>query len=289
MCETVDRFVPPSIDHIIIVPSSDVAMFSVLRSSRRQVVSVNAFEPRWFLHLPQASERWRKALHLPRQEIILTPYSQPIRGWIAQQIRKIAASADIGWDVVVHVDCDVTFIRPLGLEPFIQGAKVRFYRNPNAVETNLSRPWHLAACELLGLPPSGFLGADYICHLPIWRRSIAKELQQRIADTTGRDWRIALARKLRLSEYILYGAYSDFVSKNAASLLFPTSEELCVSCWENEQFTAEFEQRCVDRIEPQHLTFALQSTMLIPLDGRKQLVQRIIAQAAWQDRGGGHD
>src|SRR5262245_14298579 len=90
MCETVDRFVPQTIEHVIIVPSSDLRMFSGLRSSRRRVESVSAFEPRWFVHLPQPSERWRKALRLPRQEIILTPYSQPVRGWIAQQLRKLS-------------------------------------------------------------------------------------------------------------------------------------------------------------------------------------------------------
>src|SRR6202043_921917 len=80
----------------------------------------------------------------------------PVRGWIQQQVVKLAAIAASEDDVVLVVDSDVEFVRPFTAEMFVRDGTVRFFRKPNQIDKRLPRhmTWHRVARALLGLPPA---------------------------------------------------------------------------------------------------------------------------------------
>jgi hypothetical protein len=264
---------------MLIVPKADLNLFSCLRSSRRSVVPTTAFEPWWFISLPPVPKSARKFFFLPAREITLTPCSLPVRGWIIQQIHKISASANVHWDVTVHVDSDICFVRPLRREQLIRGEKVRFYRDENPVGQAPYWRWHLSASRLLGLPPMNYLGAGYVNQLVVWRRSVATALVQRLSEVNRADWRNVLARNRHWSEYTLYGAFADHVPGNHSTGLFATKEELCHNCWDDLK-TAEAENRFVEELQPHHVAYLLQSTATVSPERRRRLFNRMLTRAA---------
>jgi hypothetical protein len=63
----------------------------------------------------------------------------PIRGWILQHVRKLAAAAASEEDVVLLVDSDVEFLRAFNVETFVRNGVVRFYGKPNEIGERLPR------------------------------------------------------------------------------------------------------------------------------------------------------
>lgn len=286
LCDSVDRFVPETIGHRLYVPANDMPLFAPLASSRRTIATQESLLPRWFWKVPLPSQRWRARLGLPRRNVYLTPFSLPVRGWIAQQIMKLAATAEAGAEIVVHVDSDNAFIRPFSVESLARDGRVRLYRDPEMVDMPSHRLWHAAAGRLLGLPPADFYGAEYIDQLVVWRRSVLLRLLARIGETTGRDWRVALARTPHFAEYILYGVFADRALGLEAAGLFAEPNSLCLSRWSQAFADAADEDAFVAAIRPRHVACLIQSTIDMAPDARRRLFERATAFAAAQDERG---
>jgi hypothetical protein len=284
LCESIDRFAPESIGHIIYVPPGDLSLFGDLASARRQIISEETLLPRWFWKLPMPAPRWRALLRLPRRNIYLTPFSPPVRGWIVQQMMKIAATAAAKTDIVAHVDSDNALVRPLNLDHFVRDGKVRLYRDPEKVELDSHRVWHAAAGRLLGLPPRDFYDAEYIDSFVVWRRSTLLGLIGRLESEARRDWRVALARTPHFAEYILYGAYADKVLGLDAAGLFAETRSLCHSRWLGRFDDADEERAFVAALDPEHVSCLIQSTIPVSLEARRAIFERVTLFAAEQDR-----
>jgi hypothetical protein len=226
---------------------------------------------------------WRRRLHLPRRNVYLTPYSLPVRGWIAQQIMKIAATVQSKTDVAVHVDSDNAFIRPLTAELLTQGGRIRLYRNPDMVDEAMHRTWHLAAGRLLGIGSSDYHGAEYIDQIVVWKRSVLLAMIERIASVSGTDWRIALARSPQFAEYILYGVFADKVLGLDKAGLFADSRSLCASRWSNAIEDDADATAFIESIAPHHAACLVQSTIAMTPERRKDIFERATAFAAHQD------
>lgn len=286
LCDSVDRFVPETIAHRLYVPAQDMPLFAGLATRRRTIATQESLLPRWFWKLPLPPQPWRARLGLPRRNVYLTPWSLPVRGWIAQQIMKLAATEAAESDIVVHVDSDNAFIRPFARESLVRDGRVRLYRNPAMVDLPSHRLWHAAAGRLLGLPPSDFYGAEYIDQLVVWRRSVLLRLLARITQTTGLDWRVALARTPHFAEYILYGVFADRALGLDAAGLFGDPNSLCLSRWSDAFAGAADEESFIAAIRPEHAACLIQSTIDMPPDARRALFARATAFAAAQDRTG---
>ena len=118
LCESFDRFAPTGISHRLFTPTHDLALFAPLAGGRRSLGSQDRdLLPRWLVKLPMPRPRLRDLLRLPRRNIYLSPFTPPVRGWIAQQMMKIAACADSPTEIIMHVDSDTAFVRPLTLGP----------------------------------------------------------------------------------------------------------------------------------------------------------------------------
>lgn len=281
LCETVDRFADPSVRHLVITPRAELPLFRPFERPGRDIVAQEDFLPRWLWRAPLPSPDWRRRLLLPRRDIFLSLRSLPVRGWIAQQMLKIEAASQASWDVVLHVDSDAAFIRPLDTRLLSGDGRVRLYRKEGAGETAMHAPWHLAAARLLGLPPRRYFGADFIDNLVTWRPAVARALTERIAAATGQDWRVALARSPSFSEYVLYGVFCDQIL-GADSGHVARRDSLCHTQW-GERSDASAVDAFVAGIAPHHVACGVQSTSGAPIVTRRAVLDRCIAKAGRQD------
>jgi len=286
LCETMDRFAPSDMRHLLLVPAAETAMFSVFAKPGREIRAQQDFLPSWLHRLPLPKGTWRRALMLPRRDIFVSLRCPPVRGWIAQQIIKIAAAHDTDADIVVHIDSDSAFVRPFATALFHTDGKVRCFRDPDAPQPSSHVPWHEAASTLFGLPPATYHGADYIDGLVPWRVGTVRSMTDRIEAVTGRDWRVALARTSHFSEYILYGVFSEKVGEASAATagrLDFTSTPLSHSLWTGSLADEKDRERFIAELQPDHISCLIQSTLDVPGAVRDNVISALIARAAEQD------
>ena len=221
LTRSVLEWTAPDVDHHVVVPQRDRELFARLRGPRTHVWTVEQLAPRRMLPMPIVNA-W---LNLRR------PYP-PVRGWVMQQIVKLGAAAELGADLVVLADSDVVFVRPVTVDTFRKGGRVRFYRSDHALDEQLPRhlAWHDAARRLVGLPPAGPPPLpDYISGgVNVWERQVLLALRERIEQVTGRPWLDAIASNLHISEFILYGVFVDDVLGSSAAVI--PAESTLVHC-----------------------------------------------------------
>jgi hypothetical protein len=87
------------------------------------------------------------------------PFS-PVRGWIQQQVIIAGRNRSIGGRC--GPDSDVEFVRPFTAEIFVREGMVRFFRNPDRIDKQLSlhMTWHRVAHELLARKRDGRAAAS---------------------------------------------------------------------------------------------------------------------------------
>ncbi|WP_341720445.1 DUF6492 family protein [Micromonospora sp. FIMYZ51] len=200
----------------IIVPRRDLARFGQLAGA--EVHAVAEFLPRTFRQLPGVNGWVNLRRPVP-----------PLRGWIVQQIVKLAAAAESDADVVLLVDSDIEFVRPFGVDRFRRDGITRFYRKPGEIDDRLPRHvlWHQVARKLLGLPPGSAPFTDYICWPAPWDPQIVRELLRRVEAVSGQPWATAIGAQLHFSEEILYGVFVDEVL-GAPANSYATDDMLCL-------------------------------------------------------------
>lgn len=280
LCETVDAWVPPSFAHILAVPRSDLKLFSPLANARRELVAQEEFLPGWLHKLPLPSPEWRRRLRLPRRNLYVTSRGRPVRGWIAQQFMKLEAAARAGRDIILHVDSDVAFVRPLAREHLVRDGKVRLLRVEGHGDTAMHQPWHRAAAAMLGLPPTGYHGADFIGNLTVWRRSVVAMLLTRIADVSKMEAFEALARTPDWSEYILYGVFCDRVLGLDGSGHWPTDRLLCATVWPSSDADGVTSQLDRLRVDVDQVAVGIQSTVPMTIAQRRQIANGLMPTQA---------
>jgi hypothetical protein len=197
------------VSHRIVVPRRDLQMFTAITDERTRIDPAISFLPRSLVPMP-------RNLHVQ-----LTRPWWPVRGWIAQQIVKLEATARSTADVVVVADSDLVFVRPFDADTFSGPTGVQFYALPGAVHAGMPRhiEWHRVAHRLLGLPPpTGLPLSDYVCWPCAWDPSVVRALLARISSTHGRPWQRLVASQRHFSEMILYGVYVTEVLGSTAPL-----------------------------------------------------------------------
>ncbi|MEW1823714.1 DUF6492 family protein [Arthrobacter sp. NPDC080031] len=207
LCRELNRSVlhwmPEDVRHHIVVPRQDIPIFRMLLNQRTVIHEADEFLAASMWKLPGLN-MWVNGSH---------PWP-PVRGWIAQQLIKLAAAAKLGADAVLLVDSDMVMVAPTDLESFRQDGKLVMYRNPGAVHSGLHRHrmWLESARGLLGLGPAD-LGdlTDYICWPCVWDPEIVRSMLEHVERVKGEPWQSAIAAQLHFSEMMLYGTYVDEV------------------------------------------------------------------------------
>lgn len=197
------RWMPENVIHHIVVPGQDIPLFRMLLNSRTEIHEAGEFLPSSMWKAPGVN-LWINRSH---------PWP-PVRGWIAQQLIKLSASATLKADAVLLVDSDMVMVAPTDIESFRKDGLLEMYRNPGAIHSGLPRHrvWLESARALLGLdPPETGTLTDYICWPCVWDPEIVRATLQRVEDVSGRPWQSAIGSQLHFSEMMLYGTYVDEV------------------------------------------------------------------------------
>lgn len=253
LCAALNRSVlensPATVEHHIIVPQSDLKLFSRLAGPRTRIRCDAEFLPSNFVHVPFSNI----TVNLSK------PYP-PVRGWIQQQIVKLAAVANSDCDAVVTADSDVEFIRPFDADTFVRDGAVRFFRKLDQIDERLPRQiiWHRVAHTLLGLPPEEPPFPDYISSPLAWNPIVAQQMFERIESVTGKPWYTALAGRLDFSECVLYGVFADNVCGPPANS-FASDDALCLPCWASTPLNLDTIAALVRDVRPTDIAAFIQS------------------------------
>jgi Family of unknown function (DUF6492) len=206
----------PSVVHHVVVPPSDAGLFRQYEGARCRVWTHRDLLPRYCLSVPRASGLAINLRH---------PWP-PVRGWVVQQIMKLAGAAAIDARAILIADSDAVFVRQATLDEFSRDGRLLHHRRDRAVTTEMERHvvWHNVARKLLGVP--GVAEAplpDYISPICVWDPAVVRSLLAHIAESTKRDWVDAVAGQLHVSEFVVYGVFADHVLDETV----PVEGDLC--------------------------------------------------------------
>lgn len=219
--------------HYTIVPPPDFEMFSSLASSRLTVLR----EPEVLPHTFLSAARLSRILHLPRgyrvAAVNLRHPWPPVRGWILQQILKLAFVSTLEADVALMIDSDVLLARELSEGAFIKDGSVRHYRLPQGLNPDMERHlrWRATAQRLLNVAAPSPDYADYIAGLVSWSPDVVRKMLGRVESELSRPWQTVVAAQLEFSEFILYGEYIAALG-TPAEQAFESDQTLCHSRWD---------------------------------------------------------
>jgi len=279
------KFIDRSVVHYLIVPPTDVELFKTLRGSGCVVLAANEFLPRrmiwvpaWVNYLVRLAWRNRSSANL----VALNPVRPfpPVRGWMMQQILKLAAAIRLDADILLLVDSDVQFVRPITADTLFQNGKLRQYRRDATVTEDLPGhvAWHKIARELLGLPTPKLPLPDYVSALNVWDRRVVLALLERIERTNRRHWIDVLGGQFTFSEHILYGVFVDEVLGLSANT-FVTSSSLCHSYWDTSPLDEASAAMFLRSLSANDVAILIQSKSGTPLETRRSAFARFMGSA----------
>lgn len=289
--DSVTRHGPDDVLHHAIVPSHDVRKFSSIRSTRLVVWAVEDVLPPRFVSTYRATRTVRRLPgmhHVPSvQAVNLRRPWPPVRGWILQQVVKLAVSSRFDVDVVLTVDSDVCFIRQFTADTFSRDGTTRFYRRTDAISEDMieHRTWHCVAQRLLGLAPDTSASADYIAPLVALDPRLVRAVRDRVETVQGRSWLDVLAGELSMSEFILYGRYVDRLAPSA-SRSFSSGRSLCLSRWTEAPLGPGDVAPFLDHLSPGDVAVHVQSTLEADRRLRRAVVEGARARAQHFDAAG---
>lgn len=268
LCAALHRSVlahaPDSVRHRIIVPRADLPLFRRLAGPRAEIQDEAEFLPRSIRKLPGG----RYSLNLRR------PFP-PLRGWILQQIIKLAAASRSTADVVLLVDSDIEFVRPFSAATYLRDGAVRLYRKPDEVDERLPRHviWHDNARRLLGLPPAAPPYPDYVSSVLAWDPALVRQALARVGAATGRGWVEAIGSCLHFSEWTLYGVFAEHVAGTAATAF--STDPLCHAYWDETPLDEKSIVEFLAGIRPTDVAVMISAKSRTPLSLRQTALARL--------------
>jgi hypothetical protein len=245
LCRSIELLAPGA-RHWIIVDSRDLAAFRGLANATTRIVTTEELLPRRVRRLE---------VHGVGKSIWFGARTAPMRGWLVQQLAKLAITSVADEDVLIHADSDVVLIRPFREEALTdEKGSLRLFRIPAAIDERLPDHvrWHRTAEQLLGLPPRPLPLPDYVGGLIPWRREIGVSVLEQIEARSGRDWMRTIASARHVSEYILYGRYvEDALAQSNGQP--GASLSLCRCYWGSDPLTHRELERFIDGASPEEV------------------------------------
>lgn len=265
----------PTVEHLVIVARSEIPQFHPLLPPRARVVAIEDLLPEAGLWLLPS---WLNPLP-SRRQVWITPHAPPVRGWILQQILKIAAASQTRAPILAFADSDSMLVRPLTPESLCAEGRPRLFVERGVCGAFPSHhAWDAVCRRLLGLAPVPYGGDNYVDSLPIWRREVALAMAARLESVAGRPWWQVLARCLRFSEFHLYGLFAEHVMGLEAAGQTADPRKVCLSSWDFDLRDPAEADRFVAALEPHHLGVTVHSRCGIPFARRDALLDRVEAR-----------
>lgn len=262
---SIQKFVSPSVTHYIIVDQQDQKRFGQLAGPKTEIITKESILPWWIKRLPLGQSK----------NVWLSLKSMPIRGWLIQQIIKIAIAEYLTEDVLLFADSDVAFVRSFDIQNFVRGDQIRLLCAPPLKHSNSSKTnWQESANQLLGLPPSELPKFNYVSQLITWKRENVLKLHQHLEAISGRGWIETLCRSWDLSEYLLYGVFVDQVLKAQAGH-YSDSSSICHCRWSPVPMTDQKLQDFFAKIPPEKVAVMITAKAGIPASRYESLLKGV--------------
>jgi len=255
MLESAEQYISGVEEHLLLVDKSDLSLFQKLQNNRIRVICKNEVLPAVLFQVPLQKRWW------------LTDCSPPVRGWILQQIIKLAVAKGSQADAVIFADSDLIFVRNLSLNDLWSGNQLRLFRTerqPNLYSDKRYKNWYGFSCKALALGnPQAQTGA-YITQLATMRPNLTRMLCNALENKFSKPWYETLLNTWDFSEYILYGVFVENLlketdEKNCGHYL--SGDELCHSSWFYDIHSKVDIDEFVAKTTPQHCAVHLQSNL----------------------------
>ncbi|WP_338502691.1 DUF6492 family protein [Sphingomonas kaistensis] len=260
LVRSLDLFAP-DIRHYLIVDSFEMAAFRHLASSRTILLAAEDVIGIRQLRLPLRQNFW---LHWR---------TLPMRGWIRQQLLKMAATSSLDHEVLVCIDSDVAFVRPFQPGMLMIDNKIGLL-DVNYTDAMVER-WTGVAEDLLGLETGSAARRGHVGHLISWSREDMRGMQRHVEKATGKPWQIAIGQQRTFSEYILYGVYIREVMGYENSRHAPSTVALVRQPWDHDLSTPEGLRRFIVEPEKDNIAVMIHSKFdIAPAD-----VDRVLKNA----------
>lgn len=266
LCETIDRHVTGYTRHYILVEHRDIALFRQLEGPRRVVIDENDLLPSWFRSYPDP-------FSLGKRRVWLSLRTIPLRGWHAQQFRRIAIAHHADEDAFFYVDSDVAFLRPFDCRVNWRGNDLRLFRRDGALLEPVPGDqllWSQHAGKVLGIDPAQKSPHDYVGTLMAWRRDALLSMCERIEQVNGMHWIAAMGRVRSFSECMIYGRYADEIQKGEG--YFHDGTEFCRVYWFAPAPTDEEFRGFVEAMTPEQVAIGMQSFIGADIRHIRQLI-----------------
>lgn len=260
--QSVLEYTPPDTVHYAIVPPADRSLFARYEGSRCRIVTYEDIIPRRYIAVP-GKQLWINARR---------PWP-PVRGWIMQQLVKIAMAGRVDSRAVLMADSDVALVRPVSAAAVLADGSVRTFRDPRGVRDEMERHvlWHRVACTLLKLPaPPRPPLPDYISPLNIWEPDVVRSMQEHISRSNGKGWMDLISSQLHFSEFILYGVFVDEIAK--AHRPPPTYADICHNSWERVPLDTGSVPEFVEGMSPEALGVMISAHSHTAIDVRRSAI-----------------
>ena len=268
LCETLDRHVTGYTCHYILVETADVLLFKALETPRRKVIDEKDMLPRWLRPFPDP-------FYFGKRRVWLSLRTLPLRGWHAQQLRRMAVAETLSEDAYFYVDSDVAFLRPFDCGTLWLGEDLRLFRRDNELKSNVpgdQHRWAANAGTLLGIPESEITPHGYVGTLIAWRRDRIVGMCRRIEEVSGRHWVEAIGKSRRFSECTIYGQFAEVLKKLEGH--FIDTRDFCEVFWFAPVPTArEFAAR-VEALKPEQVAIGVQSFLGADISYVRDLVSK---------------
>lgn len=251
LTRSLDAFAPSG-EHWIVVDRADLPLFRSLQSNRTTLVATEEVLPVWLRRLDIRRIGLRSNLWIQAR-------GRPVRGWLVQQLVKLALTQELTADLVIHADSDVVLLRPFHTSSVTdQEGRVRLYARPGAVDETLPNHvlWHRTAEKLLGIDEAKVPLTDFITSFVPWKRENAVAMLGHLERTTGRHWLRALAAAWDVSEYTLYGRFvADVLGERAGQYL--SSSSLCRDYWAHAALSARELEVFLNGVRPEEVAVSI--------------------------------
>ena len=260
---SIKKFSTDPVNHHIIIDQRDYNLFYQLKSETTHIITKESILPWWIKRVPFSKKLWFSFKTLP------------LRGWLVQQIIKIASSLYINEDVSVFIDSDVVFVRPFKLEDLlISNGKVRLFRDVegNDMQKQWHLKWHKSASQILGLSNVNMIIPDYIDQIVSWRKDRVIQLCQHIESVSGLSWIETLCNFWNLSEYVLYGIFIERILQEKSGHNFENNH-ICHNYWFNKALPPKELESFINAIEPDQVAIMISAKSNMTVESYRSLLE----------------
>ncbi|MFT4115511.1 DUF6492 family protein [Bradyrhizobium sp.] len=260
LSESIDTWLTGYTRHYVLVNDEDVPLFERFRSDKRVIVPASQYLPKWLWALPPA-------LQFGNRRVWLSLLSSPVHGWHIQQILKIAGVLNAPEQRVCILDSDNLFFREFDVGQYAGGDKAPLFVTRQAISADapLHGLWLRTIDQLLGVKDRSFPADDYVGNALVWDKDAVRAMTDAIKSATGVNWVLALCRKKKFSEYLLYGNFVANSPKHLAAHEV-TEDSIAVSHWDDTRLDRQAIEAMMRAASPQQVALCIQSYSSTSID-----------------------